>query len=141
MLCFGIGFSQILDHYAKTSLEAQKLWKFPGSLALSLKSLKESLEKPFSWSSEPLDLSSGIGTPAIQIGYIKDGMFIQKLTEKVKRSTAIHLNICQEEDYGHEEMHLTADDIQDQEMHLSSGITPERLSEVEQSLAVSVVML
>ena len=54
-IAFGIGLTQILDDFAKVSLNAQKLWNFPSSLVLSLECTKENLVKcidEFHWSQE-----------------------------------------------------------------------------------------
>ena len=122
-ICFGIGVAQILDDYAKVSLDAQKLWNFPGNLVLSLEKLKcnlVTLENDFHWSEEKLSLGT-IGIPALHISNLENGIFKQQLTPEVKRSAAINLNLYKQTDYDHDldsEMTLTADDIKEQEIGL-----------------------
>ena len=114
--------AQILDEYAKVSLDGQQLWNFPGSLVLSLEKFKdnlEKLEKDFHWSEEKLSLGS-TGIPAIHIN-LENGLFKQQLTAKEKRSAAVNVNFYKQTYYDHEldsEMALTANDIEEREIGL-----------------------
>ena len=66
-LAFGIGLVQILDSYAKASLDSQKLWNFPGTIALSINDLSKKLENDtFVWSGKALEIGS-IGVPLVYI--------------------------------------------------------------------------
>ena len=94
-IAFGIGISQVLDEYARVSLDAQRLWNFPGSLVLSLETLKENLDEwkeNFSWGQERL-LLGGIGIPSIHINNLENGQFKQQLTQGMKQSAAVNLNL------------------------------------------------
>ena len=42
-LAFGIGLAQILDGYARVSMNAQKLWNFPGTVCLDTQILHDDL--------------------------------------------------------------------------------------------------
>ena len=138
-ICFGIGVAQMLDEYAKVSLDGQRLWNFPGSLVLSLEKLKDNLgklEKDFHWSEEKLSLGS-TGIPAMHINNLENGLFKQQLTAKEKRSAAVNLNLYKQTDYDHEldsEMALTANDIEEQEIGLI-GLSPELKTKVERHLS------
>lgn len=101
MLSFGVGVAQLLDNFSKTSLASQKLWNFPGSMAISSKELKLEL-RGFHWKTQPLDLTLGIDTPASFVENLKEGKFAQKLSKGVKTSAAKVLNLLKQEDYDHE---------------------------------------
>ena len=49
---FEIGMAKILDRYSKMSLNAQKLWNFPGTFVNCLEQLKLKLSDKFDWEKE-----------------------------------------------------------------------------------------
>ena len=136
MLSFGVGVAQLLDNFSKTSLASQKLWNFPGSMAISSKELKLEL-RGFHWKTQPLDLTLGIDTPASFVENLKEVKFAQKLSKGVKTSAAKVLNLLKQEDYDHELGHskdkLCASDVIDQEMSME-GLTDEQLLNVERKM-------
>ena len=100
-IAFGVGFAQILDSYALVSMNAQQLWNFPGTLCIAMKSLSSELEHlstKFIWKEENLQIT-GIGNPAMHIANLKKGVYKTHLSETVKTSAAIRLNLSQLEDY------------------------------------------
>ena len=119
-IAFGIGLCQILDSFVECSLNAQRLWNFPGSLALSIENLHCVL-KNFQWSDKALN-KAGIGIPSIHIQNLKSGCFKQQLNETMKRSAAIQLNLYQATDIDldneSEVVSFTSNDIEEQDISL-----------------------
>ena len=153
-IAFGVGFAQILDEYAKVSLNAQQLWNYPGSLCIAMKKLASELSElsqSFKWKEVELEMA-GIGTPAIHIANLEKGIYKTSLAERVEASAAQRLNLLQMDDYTDykeglieeaisgsiadeaEVQFLTKDDIEDVEFSLL-GLTEDGKKKVELSLA------
>ena len=136
ILSFGVGIAQVLNSFSKISLDAQTLWKFPGTLAISLQTLCEELCAKFQWSAKPLSLALGIGTPSEQIENIKKGKFVQKLTSGMKRSAAVNPNLYKQDDHIRESgRDFTSKDTEEQEIGVEA-LSPEQLTEVEHKLDI-----
>ena len=142
-LAFGIGLAQILDEYAKVSLNAQRLWNFPGTLCIEIENLErvlDNLKDSFDWSNTALE-NAGIGIPSSHIENLRCGLFKTYLTDNVKRAAAIRLNLQNENDYvtdaddlDIEQEYLTKEDIAIQEICVIA-IDNTTLMEVEKKLS------
>ena len=121
-LAFGIGLVQILDSYAKASLDSQKLWNFPGTIALSINNLSNQLineNNSFIWSDTALQIGS-IGVPLIYIQQLQTGTYKPQLTTNMKISAAKQINLYQQLDFSDPQEEacdsFTAQDIVEQDI-------------------------
>ena len=131
-LAFGIGVAQILDSFSKMSLNAQKLWNFPGTVVKCLEELKQKLHQNFSWEKDPLFLA-GIGSPLLHIENLEKGILKQQLTDGMRRAAAKSLNLMQQRDYDFESDEndtVSASEIEEQEIGLVA-LTVEEKNKIE----------
>ena len=134
-LSFGIELSQILDSFAKVSLESQRLWNFPGTIVMAVHTLQQNTGSTFIWNRDPLSLG-GIGSPLIHVENLMEGMFKQQLTEGMRRSAAVSLNQYKKTDYDFDliDQPLTSKDIEEQQVSVAALTSEEKLK-VEKALS------
>ena len=129
-LCFGIGICQVLDTFTDLSLGAQRLWQFPGTLALSIEKLKSSLEVEFQFLDSQLKYAT-IGIPSTHIDNLLKGIYCQQLTLEIKRAAANKLNLYSLndlDDVEHEDMtKIETEDIKEQSFGFQSLEIEEKI--------------
>ena len=90
-----IGYCQILNYYAKASLNSQNVKNFPTTVLASVEDEAKVLEdagKNFEFESQEL-FFAGIGSPDLLITNLKQGFFKPHVTDRAKQKRAGKLNI------------------------------------------------
>ena len=138
-IIFGIGLAQILDIYAHTSLDAQKLTNFPTTVLTSCQRLVEALEAlgdSWKWDESELVMAC-IGVPSTLVKEICNGEYKPFVSHGSRRAAAIkiHLNrqATYEEDADVIYVKMSADDIVVSSIPIL-GASTEILNQIESNL-------
>ena len=112
-----VGYSQILNGYAKASLSCQYSGRFASSVMKDVNSEADTLQsgsQQFDWEDEPLKYA-GIGTPTHIIDNLKAGIFQPFVTKQAKQRRARLLNV--ERSHRREVLANLGDDEEIEEVH------------------------
>jgi hypothetical protein len=149
-IAFAVGLAQILDSYAKCSLDVQNIKLQPTSVPGTLRELEESLENLKDWKWQDKDLKfAGIGNPHTIIQNLMSGCFKSNVSEGVRKETAKRRNIIIKNDaeiarrlselgeidissIGSEKNLLEPEDIEQGEIAVE--FSEERLHKIEEKL-------
>lgn len=94
-IALAVGLAQILEPYAKCSLDVQNVKLQPTSAPGVLRELDESLKELTEWKWRDMDLKfSGIGNPSKIIQNLRDGHYKVHLSKGIKVETAKRRNIA-----------------------------------------------